>query len=339
MICMCLVLLFNQNDLTLEEKYIRLNSQFAKFTKEEEILEIAKKSSELLKSELVKESFGNFVRDRLLFMKKEADCILMMEKNQKLSIIESIRNLRNIQDVCASDKNKYNKEEMGDLIDEIRKKMPEGILLIYEAINIKYIFDIEYGFEKFDLCWLDQEYLKSENIFGKNSPELYKIISSYLHYYRKKKDIMLMKKYCQKLKDLIPERYPKRFEIIFHCDLMYLWCLAEKESLQNECFIHYKKMDKSNVRNFNSSNIESRCLYFTICVNMYSNLKSDYNMIEMQEGLIDALVYKYGNKVNPAVKAEATILRDMLAKKNEVKWLRKVEADYNLEPLPKQSDE
>lgn len=59
---------------------------------------------------------------------------------------------------------------------------------------------------------------------------------------------------------------------------------------------------------------------------MFSDLNSNYNMIEMQESLVKALVFRFGNKTDAAVKAEAIVLRDMLASQKEAKLFRKIEA-------------
>jgi len=116
----------------------------------------------------------------------------------------------------------------------------------------------------------------------------------------------------------------------------YLICL--KKSI-NEAYIFYKKTKNENIKLFKPTSINSRILYYQLCVKMFFELKSDYNMIEMQEEKTRALIFLYKNKDNDLVKIDATILRDMLANKNEIKWFRKVENEFNLTPLPKQSGE
>lgn len=224
-------------------------------------------------------------------------------------------------------------------INNVKINCSDNSLIIYHAICFKAACDISNDSSKYSVSKIDIEYSKYENVFGKSDPELWKLLTVYIKYYQQKKDLKMIEKYSLELKKLIPGGYPNRYDIIFNADLMHMELLSVSEDLLGELYLYYKKIDKTEIVNFNESNIDSRILYFRICAKMFEDLNSPYRMIEMQEFLVDALVYKYKKKENRVVKIQAALLRDMLADHKEIKSFRKVESEFKLTPLPKQSGE
>lgn len=332
---------FKKTDFLNEyiNKYDSVNTMFWSFTNEKDLIEIIRISSELLGNKATEESGVLPIKKRLNLMKNEANYILMLKKETQKSLLENIKILRKIQDRWENNINDYNEREMEAAINNVKINCCNNSLIIYHAICFKAACDISKDSSKYSVSKIDIEYSKYENVFGKSDPELWKLLTVYLKYYQEKKDLKMIEKYSLELKKLVPIGYPNRYDIIFNADLMYMQTLSVSKELLSELYLYHKKIDKNELIKFNLSNIDSRILYFRICAKMYEDLNSPYRMIEMQEFLVDALVYKYKKKENRVVKIQAAILRDMLADNKQTNSFRKIESDFNLTPLPKQSGE
>ena len=341
MICLCFMLLINKSDLELEKnKYIHLKELLEECSSECDVNLMIEISLEILKGPLVNESYGKHINNFVALIKDELVLIKGLSKEKKAILFKSLAEIN-------SHKKKLEKygidmyEEL-KIANEIEKLKGVGLPLsglIFKAETFKLMMDILSDKRSGGLNDINLASAKYEQIFGKDNPELYIFCYHYLVFYEGKKSQSDLMSSCNRLKNLIPKGYPNEFDLIFPSDIIYLkYLICLKKSI-NEAYIFYKKTKNENIKVFKPTSINSRILYYQLCVKMFFELKSDYNMIEMQEEKIRALIFLYKNKDNDLVKIDATILRDMLANKNEIKWFRKVENEFNLTPLPKQSGE